>query len=240
MLELPKVSVITPFHSEPLDMLKANLLSVKQQVTDYEVEHIVICDNPNRDYEEVKKLVESFGAIVLFPKKNLGLPMARNYGIDNSSGNFIMLLDADDRFVRNKVQMQIQFMLDNNLDHCYGGYREWHWGADEFNKDAGAIIPPIDDCSAYLTFLNNVCYCGSNCFKRKIYDEIGGFDEKLTGLGAEDMEYWLRISLNGYKSQCLPKVLYYLGVHSENMTAKYMAGGQFAEADKYIKQKHNL
>jgi glycosyltransferase involved in cell wall biosynthesis len=240
MLSLPKVSIITPVHSESLMMIEKNFQSVYMQKTDYEYEHIVICDNPNRDYGLLTELGEKYEVKLLFPKKNLGLPGARNFGIDNSDGNFIMLLDADDRFVAGRIQKQIEFMLEHDLSHCYGGYKEWHWGEDSFNTKVGAIIPPEENNLEYLKNLNNVCYCGSNCFKREVYENIGGFDERLNGLGAEDLEYWLRIALMGYKSKCLPKVLYYLGITSSNMTAKYLAGGQFERAYAYIKEKHSL
>jgi len=246
---MSKVSVITPFYEEPVNMLEKNVLSVSSQITNHQIEHIIICDKPEREpelMENFKQWIElinlqttknGYYCKILFPEKNLGLPGARNFGIENAVGEYIMTLDTDDRFVDFRVERQINYMLENNLDHCYGGFREWHWGKEK--AEESKVIPPEFDIN-YLKNLNNICYCGSNCFTRKVYDTVGGFDEKLNGVGAEDLEYWLRLSLNGFKSALFPDVLYYLGITNNNMTAHYVKEGRFEKAFDYIKKKHNL
>jgi len=70
-------------------------------------------------------------------------------------------------------------------------------------------------------------------------DKIGGFDERMKD-GAEDAEFFLRVGLAGFKQQCLPVALYYLGIHSNNMTARYIKEKRFEKAWDYIFKKHNL
>ena len=51
------VSIITPYWKEPLWMLKRNVESVLTQITDYNVEHIVVIDNPHPRPEILNYLV---------------------------------------------------------------------------------------------------------------------------------------------------------------------------------------
>ena len=166
--------------------------------------------------------------------QNKGLPGARNEGLKVAKGKYIALLDCDDAFKIDRIDQQIDFMKENALDHSYGGYQEVHGLTD---KMSGPIIPPSDP-REYLLKGQNVCYCGSNMFRKDVVDKIGYFDENLNKLGAEDLEYLVRLVEAGLKSKGIEESLYYLGITDQNMTAKYLAGGQFVQAYKYIAQKH--
>ena len=50
--------------------------------------------------------------------KNLGGSLSRNNGIFNSTGEYITFLDDDDMYETNKIENQIKYMLDNDLDVC--------------------------------------------------------------------------------------------------------------------------
>ncbi len=231
------VSVITPYYDEPLWMLKRNVESVMNQYTDYVVEHIVVVDNPGVKLEIVQYLQEmsrKTNLIGFNHATNKGLSAARNTALKESSGEFIMLLDTDDTFASNRITSQIDFMKRENYDHTYGGYKEIHGDSKEPMEK---IITPPDFSLDYFYKLQNICYCGSNCFKREIYTKLGGFDEKMKE-GAEDFEYWIRIATSGYRTGRMGGVLYYLGVHGDNMTAKLVSNGGFGRAFDYIKQKY--
>jgi len=233
-----KVSIISPVYKEPSWMVNRNFFSVSEQQTLFEFEHIFVLDNPEPDEElskELGALAENSWVQVVRHNANKGLSSARNTALSIATGDYIMLLDADDVMVQGRIERQISFMIENGLDHCYGGYQEIHGN----NKEpmGPTIIPPEYNFD-YLKNLNNICYCGSNCFKKSVYEEIGGFDESMHD-GAEDLEYWIRIGKNkDYKVGLLPEVLYYLGIHSDNMTAKLIASKRFDNAYKYIQHKH--
>lgn len=230
----PDVSIITPYYDEPLWMLKRNIKSITNQITDYNIEHIIVIDNPDARLE-IFDLINRYANTYFFRHtKNKGLSAARNTALKVARGEYIMLLDTDDSFAVWKVQEQIDFMERENLDHSYGGYTEIH-GNSPVSRDE--IIMPPEFSLDYLLDFNNICYCGSNCFKKEVYDQIGGFD-KLMKDGAEDLEYWIRIATNGYRVGLLHKVLYYLGIHGNNMTARYVKEKRFEKAYEYIRQKY--
>jgi len=242
-----KVSVITPFSSENIFLINRNADSVYSNMLECgfgenDCEHIIVVDTPDKRQNDIADEIGGRMKHVKIIKNsgNIGLPMSRNRGLKVATGEFIMLLDADDEFTPWRFQRQIGFMRDLNLDHSYGGYIEVHGDAPPFNiMSQREIIPPRNP-SESLMRLDNVCYCGSNCFRRELVDRIGMFDGRLTGLGAEDLEYWIRILKSGGKQAGMQEVLYRLGVHSANMTAKYIKEGRFPRAYEYIKSKHNI
>ena len=51
--------------------------------------------------------------------KNMGAGQSRNYAIDLSKGEYIAFCDCDDLWKQNKLEKQIKFMEDNNLDFSF-------------------------------------------------------------------------------------------------------------------------
>lgn len=54
--------------------------------------------------------------------KNSGTAVARNYGINHANGEFIAFLDADDLWLPQKLQVQVEVMLQTNCDICFSSY----------------------------------------------------------------------------------------------------------------------
>lgn len=241
------VSIITPFYSESLGLLQRNTQSVYMQKLKGEtkIEHLIIVDRPIEEVpENIRNYLDNLDGFetdsylvkVLGKDINRGLSGARNIGLKNSSGDFICLLDTDDVMANdNRVQDQIDFMLENKLDHSYGGFQAIFLDGRIEDK---VNIPPSDMEDEIMRGINP-CFCGSNIFTKECAELIGEFDEHMKE-GAEDFEYWIRIMKNkNLTSGLYPKVCYYLGITSDNMTAKLIANGGFGRAYEYIKKKHS-
>jgi glycosyltransferase involved in cell wall biosynthesis len=229
------VSILTPVYDEPLPLIQRNIMSVMLQETTYKFEQLVVVDNPNIPVEVLNYLYNQTDTHYFIHKENKGLSAARNTALEQAKGEFIMLLDADDSFVSGRIQKQIDFMKANPyIAHSFGGYQEIHGNKPE--PEPYPVIPGEFNPDL-LTNFHNQCFCGSNCFTKEVYDTIGGFDENMK-TGAEDLEYFIRLHKFGFKSKCLPEVLYYLGITNNNMTAKLIKNGGFEKAYEYIRQKY--
>jgi glycosyltransferase involved in cell wall biosynthesis len=104
-VKMDKVSVITTFYNAERFVLQA-VNSVNQQIIDgFEVEYVIVDDkSPDNTRKIIEDFINTHGnpAIdfrIIEPDENLGCGGARKFGIDNSTGNYLMFLDADDYYV---------------------------------------------------------------------------------------------------------------------------------------------
>ncbi len=57
-----------------------------------------------------------------FLKKNMGPSFCRNLAIKNSKSNFIAFLDSDDYWMKNKLKLQIAYMIKNRFSFTFSDY----------------------------------------------------------------------------------------------------------------------
>lgn len=62
----------------------------------------------------------------LITQKNQGLSEARNMGIKNSNGKYILFIDSDDFIIPTETEEFINFGLDKKVDILIGNYREYY------------------------------------------------------------------------------------------------------------------
>lgn len=123
----PLVSIVIPFYSK-VDWLIQALDSVENQVfKDFEV--IIVNDGGKENIDFLKKKYTC--KINVLYKKNGGPASARNLGIKNAKGKYIAFLDADDLWLKDKLQKQINEMEKKNSIWSQHSY-EMFW--DNSNK----------------------------------------------------------------------------------------------------------
>jgi teichuronic acid biosynthesis glycosyltransferase TuaG len=65
--------------------------------------------------------------IVLTNKNNKGPLVSRNLGMDFSNGNYVAFLDHDDLWRVDKLEIQINYMIQNNWCFTYTNYRKFRF-----------------------------------------------------------------------------------------------------------------
>ena len=101
------VSVILPFYNEKNyfdDCIKSVLAQTYKNL-----EIIIINDGSDPEYlESLQTLKNTYPEkIFLYHKENEGVSSARNLGIKKAKGNLICLLDSDDRWEKDKLELQV-------------------------------------------------------------------------------------------------------------------------------------
>ena len=116
------VSIIIPYYRKKLFFEKTIDSINSQTYKNFEI--ILIYDDNNRsDLLFVKKVLKkNKNKKIIVNKKNLGVGISRNRGINKSKGKFLSFIDADDVWSRNKLKKQIKFMEKNSLDFSYSDY----------------------------------------------------------------------------------------------------------------------
>ncbi len=112
------VSVIIPNHNYSQFVGEAIESVIAQTYKNFE---LIVIDNGSTDNS--KQVLESFKKkypkIKIYFQKNLGQAGARNRGIDESKGNLIAFLDADDVWMPNKLEEQVKLFIDPDIGLVY-------------------------------------------------------------------------------------------------------------------------
>ena len=187
-----KISVVTLNYNNKniIDKCVATLLRCRDRY-DYE---IVVVDNQSKDgsYEQLQ---ERFGdKINLVRNTKNGCSSGRNLGVKVSKGEFIVFLDSD-QWVSGRYWLDGYFDVYNRVPD-FGAVG---WAGGWFNKEGAAIysteyfpyryMPPVGLCRKDIGYLAT---CGL-MMERKLFDEIGGFDEFYDPTCYEDTDLSLLI-----------------------------------------------
>lgn len=119
----PLVSVIVPTYRRDEVLYKA-LISLGQQ-TYPSTEIVLIDDNGEAEWnKKVENFVDRFkkefpNVLVKYIANSIneGSAKTRNNGIKAASGEYITFLDDDDIYLPSKIENQVSFMADQNLDY---------------------------------------------------------------------------------------------------------------------------
>ncbi|MCU4975380.1 glycosyltransferase [Halobacteria archaeon AArc-m2/3/4] len=101
--KLPLVSVILPTY-EDHDYLERSIKSVHSQ-TYGNIELVIVDGNGS---EDLCQCLYDSNWIQYYSQKPKGVAAARNHGIDVCEGNIISFIDADDRWLRQKTELQVR------------------------------------------------------------------------------------------------------------------------------------
>lgn len=117
-----RVSVIIPFYNNDIsELLRAYNSVINQTHKNYEI--IFINDGSSKNYEKFLKIIKNDNnCIYLENKINMGVSYSRNLGIDKSSGKYIAFLDADDEFVEDKIENQLNLMVKCKSKFSHSSY----------------------------------------------------------------------------------------------------------------------
>ena len=116
------VSIITPTYNSGQFISELIICIQNQTVQNWE---LLITDDCSTDntVSIVRKFIQADGRIKLFQlSKNSGAGAARNNSIKEASGRFIAFCDSDDRWLPNKLEVQLQFLINHKTAFTYSSY----------------------------------------------------------------------------------------------------------------------
>lgn len=185
---------------------------------------VVIVDDGSKDktMKVIKKYMdghpEAKTRIKIFEQKNLGAGAARNKGIQNARGNWIMFLDSDDLWEKEKIRIVETTIRENpwanvvthdeyeimedNLEHQK--YMPHH---KKYQKNKNLFLQ---------LYKGNLFSTSCMTIQKKVLVKVGGFDESL--LSAQDYDLWIRVGVYG-KIVYLDKALATYVIRKGNITS---------------------
>lgn len=185
------ISVIIPlFNAE--DSIEKALVSVANQTWIQEFEIIVINDGSTDSSQGV---VENYiqnnpsSIIQLINQENGGVSNARNTGLKIPKGDYIAFLDADDEWYPEKIERQMQYLLDNTLGIDFiSCRRKFHKILFPYQINKNNLAP----ISFRKLMIRNEVHPSTVVFKRAVLINAGYFNDDQRY--AEDVNYWLKIA----------------------------------------------
>ena len=184
------VSIIIPYYKKKSFFKKTINSVLNQTYKNFEV--ILIYDDNNRsELLFVKKVLKKVkNKKIITNKKNVGVGISRNHGIQRSKGKFISFLDADDIWDKNKLKKQIKYMKTNNLNFSYSNY--------SIIDDKGVLLKKIKSPEA-IKFKNLLFSCDI-ALSSVIVNSSLLKSEKFPNLKTkEDYLLWLKLSKKNVK-----------------------------------------
>ena len=132
------LSIVVPVYNY-VEIIKANIDAILNQKTKYNCELIIVDDGSTDGAGEVIKQYENNSKVKLIYQKNAGIGAARNTGINNAVGKYIMFVDCDD-IVHDDI---VEILLNKAYSNDYDMVMCAHDLSKEKNGQIFDIIPNI-------------------------------------------------------------------------------------------------
>ncbi len=195
------VSVIMSVYNERFEWLEKCVHSILNQTHNH-LEFIIVLDDPDnhvlktglqciaREDERIK-LIEN--------EKNLGSAASANVALKSAKGYYIAKMDADDVPVRNRLEIQKQYLERNNLDFVFSGMAVineegkhlYFTDLEELDHERTKQILEIASIANHPTWF----------LKKSVLDSMGGYREIDY---CEDYDVVLRAMKKGYRIGKMP------------------------------------
>jgi glycosyltransferase involved in cell wall biosynthesis len=200
-----RVSVILPVYNGALYLAGA-MRSVLTQST--RPDEIIVVDDGSTD--DSAAVVSSLSAASLVPihyihQANQGPAAARNAGLAAAGGDYIAFQDADDRWLPDKLAVQVSLLQCHVNAQAVIGYTQLIFEPDSHHASANFVGRP-----------GLIMLLQASLFRRTLFDQVGGFDPALHG--DEDIEWFLRALEQSIEIVVHPEIVVTYRRHAANLT----------------------
>tara|TARA_R110000868_G_scaffold14457_5_gene67370 strand:- start:21930 stop:22766 length:837 start_codon:yes stop_codon:yes gene_type:complete len=191
------------------------------------IEIIVVDDGSNEQTKAVLKKLES-RVTKLITQENQGQSKARNVGIKEAKGKYIVTLDSDDFFEPTFCEKAVVIFQQNKsvkIVTCQANLI--------FDKADTYVFIPYG--GVISNFLNHNDALGTSMYKKADWEFCDGYDVSMRQ-GFEDWEFFIRILENGGIAEVIQEPLYNYRKRNDSTTNK--ANSIKYELLSYIYNKH--
>ncbi|MDD5173075.1 MAG: glycosyltransferase family 2 protein [Patescibacteria group bacterium] len=212
-ISLPLVSIIIACRNEKEVIDKCLDSLIGQTYPSHKIE-ILVVDGMSEDKtrEIVRGYSKKYSSIHLFDNIKRNTPCAFNIGIKESKGEVITIASGHAIYQKNYISTYVESLKKYNAD-CVGGLQTTSTSKNSY------VAKSIVFCLSSLFGVGNALYRIANthqqpkivdtvpfaCYKRKVFEKIGLFNEKL--VRSQDMEFNIRLKRAGGKIILIPEIM---------------------------------
>lgn len=175
---------------------------------------IIVVDDGSTD-NTTAVLAAYAGRVQLLGGPNGGVQRARNRGVAAARGEFIAMCDSDDLLEAGYVGAMQDWLRAhpecNSIYSNFATFDEISMHADKLSsaprdffdgaQRSGAFWHGMPDLYRRILGFQPLFPSG-NIIRRSLYTELGGYDSRFNGVGAEDFEFALRLVEAGETAVC--------------------------------------
>lgn len=193
-----KFSIVIPLYNKEKEIQDTLNSVLKQSFRNFEI--IIVNDGSTDGSSEIVKKIKD-DRIILFHKKNEGVSIARNYGIEKVNSNFIAFLDADDYWHPSHLENLNNLILKFPNQLWFSSAYEKRFNNNFSTPMNAPILKKGDNWNGIISnyFENSLIDClawtSAVCMKKEFLNSLNGFDIKITHGAGEDTDLWLRAAL---------------------------------------------
>ena len=103
------------------------------------IDQIIVVNDGSTDHGP--EIIKKINQIEIYHKENSGLKDTLNFGLSKTKGEFIGFLDADDRWVDNKLEIQLNLLEQNHeIDVVYGISKNFKYNSETQSEETVELI----------------------------------------------------------------------------------------------------
>ncbi len=205
---MKKISVIIPIYNGE-KYITETIQSIISQT--YPIFEIIVINDGSTDgsLQIIENISKEFSNVIILNQKNSGPAAARNNGIRNSNGEYIAICDADDIWVSDKIEKQMNVFQNTDAKLVYSGMKSFGFTNDTFLYNGKNSVRNL--------FKQNYIPNSSVVLHKSVIGKIGYFNEEKNFFTVEDYQYWLRIA-HVFKITIVPECLLKYRVHNNQIS----------------------
>lgn len=220
-----RASIIIPCHNYGKFLAEAIESALNQTLSPHEV--IVVDDGSSDHSPAIAHHYEERGVRVI-AQANQGAIATFNTGIRASTGEYFVILSADDRLDTRYLERTIPLLdAHPSAGYVYTAYRMF-----------GAYHRVLDARPFSLSRLLLRPYIiATTLMRRGAFDECGGFSAAMEG-GHEDWDFFVTLAERGWFGVALPEVLFHYRKHSTT-SRNALSLNHWLDAHRRVHQRHH-
>lgn len=200
----PQVSIIVPCYNLAQYLDEALQSIYNQTYSDWEC--TLVDDGSTDSTAAIARQWEAKDArFVYLHKENGGVSSARNFGIEKAKYEYILTLDADDKYDGSFLEKAMTVLLSDEKLGIISS-----WGQYFVDDKLFQIYRMTGRSTVDFLFYNDAV--GTSLFRKKCWEQVGGYDENPKN-GYEDWEFYLRVCALGWKVHIIDEVLFFYRQH---------------------------
>jgi glycosyltransferase involved in cell wall biosynthesis len=204
------VSVVIPCYNQAHFLGEAIESVIRQTYRHFEI--IVIDDGATDNTSEV---AAGYAEVRCVRQENQGLSAARNRGLSESKGAYLVFLDADDRLLPHALETGVRYLDAHPRCAFVSGHCQYI-AFDGTPLETSLQPHPEKDHYQALLLNNYIWMPGTVMYRRTIFESVKGFDTSLNA--CEDYDFYLKAA-RSFPVYCHGHVIAEYRRHQTSMSA---------------------